>query len=79
MLRKVKQRLGIDIMTSNGFVGKAQEYVTESVDELKKVTKPTFAEAKQATIVTVLLVVAVAIIISIFDLAFSQLMKVFIY
>ena len=68
-----------DSSGSGNVVGNAGSYLSESIDELKKVTKPTMAEAKQATLVTVALVVVVAIIISLLDLAFSQLMKVIIF
>lgn len=62
-----------------GLIGQAQGYFSESVDEFKKISRPTAAEARQATIVTVALVIFVALTVALFDLLFSQLMKVVIY
>ena len=64
---------------SQGVITQARSYLSESVDELKKVTRPSLAEAKQATFVTIALVVLVALIIALFDLLFSQLMKFLVY
>ena len=59
----------------SGLIAKSSGYFSQSVDELKKVTRPTAVEARQATLVTVALVIFVALTVALFDLLFSQLMK----
>ena len=61
---------------SQGVVAKGSSYFSEAVDELKKVSKPTAAEARQATLVTIALVLFVALVVALFDFLFSQLMNV---
>lgn len=57
---------------------KGRGYFSQSVDELKKVSKPTKQEATQATLVAVALVIFVALVIAVFDLLFGQLMNVIV-
>lgn len=64
---------------SGGFISQTQNYFSECVEEFKKVARPTPAEARQATLVTVALVVFVALTIALFDLIFVQLMKAVIF
>ena len=54
---------------------RSKQYVSEAWDELKKVTYPTRQETVQAGIVTLVLIVSVAVVASLFDLVFGQLMK----
>ena len=56
-------------------IARASQYLSDSVDELKKVSSPTRQETIQATIVTVLIIVFLAVTISLMDLVFQQLMK----
>jgi len=53
----------------------SREYLSEAYGELKKVTYPTKQETTQAAIVTIVLIVTVAIVASLFDVIFGQLMK----
>ena len=62
-----------------GVVTQSRNYFSESVEEFKKVARPTPAEARQATLVTIVLVVFVALTISLFDFVFTQLMQAVIY
>jgi len=62
-----------------GVITQSKNYFSESVDEFKKVTRPTPAEARQATLVTVVLVIFVALTIALFDLVFTQLMEAVIF
>lgn len=64
---------------NTGIVSKAQNYFSECVDELRKVARPTMSEARQATLVTVALMIFVALTIALFDLLFKQLMKAAIF
>lgn len=50
------------------------DYFTQSVEELKKVTHPTRQETIQATMVTFLIIVFVALCLFLLDLVFNQLM-----
>ena len=56
-------------------MSKAGDYISESIEELNKVSKPTLGEARQATLVTVALVIFVALVVALFDLIFTQLMN----
>lgn len=62
-----------------GVITQSKNYFSESIEEFKKVTRPTPAEARQATLVTIVLVVFVALTIALFDLVFTKLMEVIIY
>lgn len=62
-----------------GAISSARNYFTESVEEFRKISSPTPAEARQATLVTVALVVFVALTVALFDFLFSKLMEIVIY
>ncbi len=53
---------------------RAPNYFVASIDELKKVTHPTRQETVQATMVTFLIILFVAICLFLVDLIFNQLM-----
>ena len=57
------------------FVARASEYLSSSVEELKKVSSPTRQETIQATIVTVIIVMGLALIVALMDLIFRQIMS----
>lgn len=59
---------------SASFITKGTSFVSDSVDELKKVTSPTRQETIQATMVTMIIVFVVAISLFILDLIFGKLM-----
>ena len=62
-------------MEAEGSLSKrASQYVTESYAELKKVSWSTRQEAVQATIVTIIIVVFVAVTVALMDLVFRQVM-----
>lgn len=50
-------------------------YLRESVDELKKVSRPTRQETIQATIVTVVIICIVAVCLMMLDVIFDQVMS----
>lgn len=50
-------------------------YVRESIEELKKITPPTRAEAFQATVVTAVIVVFISVVVALMDLLFGRLMS----
>ncbi len=54
---------------------RSSQYLSDSVDELKKVSSPTRQETVQATIVTALIILVLALIISGMDLIFRQIMS----
>lgn len=50
------------------------EYLSESVEELKKVSHPTKQETTQATIATLVIIFFVSICLFVLDFAFGRLM-----
>ncbi len=50
-------------------------YLSESVDELKKVSKPTRQETMQYTLVSIVIICFIAICIMLLDLVFDQIMR----
>lgn len=56
-------------------IEQGRSFLSESVDELKKVTTPTRAETIQATIVTLVIMFFVAICLFIMDWLFNGLTK----
>ncbi len=55
-------------------VSSARGFLAESVDELKKVTTPTRQETIQATLVTLVIMIFVAVCLFLLDILFSNLM-----
>ena len=53
---------------------RAPNYFAASIEELKKVTHPTRQETTQATMVTFLIILFVAICLFLVDVVFNQLM-----
>lgn len=53
---------------------KGEGFLSDSVTELKKVTSPTKQETIQATVVTLVIVVFVALCLCVLDLIFNNLM-----
>lgn len=61
--------------TSGGFsVSAASGFLNDSVDELKKVTQPTRQETIQATLVTLVIIIFVALCLFLLDILFSNIM-----
>lgn len=58
-----------------GVVSQSASFFRESVDELKKVTTPTRQETVQATIVTIVIMVFVALCLFLLDFLFGNLME----
>ena len=50
-------------------------YLRESMDELKKVARPTRQETIQATIVTIVIICIVAVCLMLLDVIFDQVMS----
>lgn len=59
---------------SESTIGKSRRYFAESVEELRKVTRPTRQETVQATLVTVIIMLFVSVCLFILDLVFNGLM-----
>lgn len=53
-------------------------YIRESLDELKKVSRPTRQETIQATIVTIVIMMFMALVLFVFDVVFNRLMTAFL-
>lgn len=60
---------------SPSIVSRSRGFLSESVEELKKVSAPTKQETMQATVVTILLVVFLALCLFLVDLVFHQIMS----
>jgi len=52
---------------------KSKGFISESYEELKKVSTPSMAETKKSTLITIAIVIAVAVIIFLMDLIFSRI------
>lgn len=59
---------------SGSFVSRGTGYVTDSIDELKKVQTPTRQEAFRLTGVVVLIIVFISMCLFVMDLVFNWLM-----
>jgi preprotein translocase SecE subunit len=59
---------------SGSFVSRGTSYVTESIEELKKVQSPTRQETMRLTGVVVLIIVFISMCLFVMDLAFNWLM-----
>ena len=57
-------------------IRKGIDFVSGSYEELKKVSVPSFDETKRATVMTIIIVLAVAVIIMILDLIFNNVSKI---
>jgi len=60
--------------TSESVISRAKGYVSESVDELKKVHSPTRQEAMKLTGVVVLIIAFISLCLFVMDLSFNWLM-----
>ena len=58
----------------DGFVSRGASYVSESIDEVKKVQTPTRQETMRLTGVVVLIIVFISMCLFIMDLTFNWLM-----
>ena len=56
-------------------VKKRGNFFKECKAELDKVVKPTFGETKQATIVTIIILVFVALVLCVYDFVFGGMMR----
>jgi preprotein translocase subunit SecE len=65
-----------EVVAKKGALTRTKDFVTEVVDELKKVTWPDFPQLKNATLVIIVFVVIVALIIWVMDLAVRGLLNV---
>ena len=54
---------------------RGSRYVTESIDELKKIHTPTRQETIQATVVTLVIVVFISCIVAMMDLVFGWITR----
>jgi preprotein translocase SecE subunit len=59
---------------AGGVVTRKKGFLSESIEELRKVTSPTRQETIQATIVTLILIVFFALILAVFDFVFRGIM-----
>ena len=59
-----------------GLVTRTRSFITETVDELKKVTWPDFPQLKNATLVIIVFVIIVALIIWVMDLSVRGILNV---
>lgn len=61
--------------TKDSAITRGSRYVSESIDELKKIHAPTRAEAVQATLVTMVIVIFIAVVVSVMDLVFGWITR----
>lgn len=54
---------------------RASRFLSESVEELKKVSKPTRQETIQATVVALVIMITVSICLFLLDLVFGRVME----
>lgn len=60
---------------STSWVKQGSEFVSESMEELKRISTPTKAETIQATLVTIVIMSFVALALFVMDMLFSAVMK----
>ncbi len=65
---------GTSDSSSKSWIGQSNDFLQESVEELKKVNTPTRQETFQATLVTIIIMVFVALCLFLLDYLFSNLM-----
>ena len=56
-------------------ITKATSFLRESVEELKKVQKPTRQETIQATVVTLGIMVFISLVLALFDFVFRKVVE----
>ena len=64
----------VESAKSGSLISQASEYITGSVDELKKVQSPTRQEAMKLTGVVLMIIVFISLCLFVMDLAFNWLM-----
>jgi preprotein translocase subunit SecE len=64
--------------TAGSAIVKGRSYLSESIAELKKVSYPTRQQTMQATLVTLVIVIFVAICLFLLDVIFGKLMEALI-
>jgi preprotein translocase SecE subunit len=76
-VKKAKAERSVSPRSSGGegVMGQSASFFRESIDELKKVTTPTKQETVQATIVTIIIMVFVALCLFLLDFLFGNLME----
>ncbi|MCB0310572.1 MAG: preprotein translocase subunit SecE [Bdellovibrionales bacterium] len=60
---------------TGSLISRSSDYVSESFDELRKVSKPSRQETMQFTIISLVIVVFVSICIMVLDLIFDRIMS----
>jgi len=63
------------VVENPSLITQGRTYLSEAVDEIKKVSTPTRQETVQATLVTIVIMLFIAFCLFILDLIFSNLMK----
>jgi preprotein translocase subunit SecE len=65
-----------EVVAKKSKLAQSREFISQTVDELKKVTWPDFPQLKNATLVIIVFVVIVALIIWVMDLSVRGIMNI---
>jgi preprotein translocase SecE subunit len=64
------------VVKEKNAIARGRDFVSQTIDELKKVTWPDFPQLKNATLVIIVFVVIVSLIIYVMDLSVRGIMNV---
>jgi preprotein translocase subunit SecE len=64
------------VVKNKNAIARSRDFVSETLDELKKVTWPDFPQLKNATLVIIVFVIIVSLIIWVMDLSVRGIMNV---
>ena len=68
--------MATEVVAKKGALTRTREYLSGTVEELKKVTWPDFPQLKNATLVIIVFVIIVALIIWVMDLSVRGILSV---
>lgn len=66
---------GAEQSSEQGVVGQTRDFITGSIEELKKISRPTHQETLQFTLVTVLIICFISVCLMLLDIVFRQIMS----
>lgn len=64
------------VVKEKNAIARSRDFISETLDELKKVTWPDFPQLKNATLVIIVFVVIVSLIIWVMDLSVRGIMNI---
>jgi preprotein translocase subunit SecE len=64
-----------EVVAKKGALARSRDFISETLEELKKVTWPDFPQLKNATLVIIVFVVIVAVVIWLMDISVRSIIN----